>query len=84
MFRFNLKSDQDKQNAVVVRIFGSMKMKGESISFGTDSQVMAMQMAQSLGIAQPVYAVFSNGVVYRYSPGHTLTPEDVKNPEVIR
>ena len=84
MFRFNLKSDQDKQNAVVVRIFGSLKIKGETMFLGTDSQVMGMQMAQHLGIAQPVYAVFRNGVVYRYAPGHTLTPEDVKNPEVIR
>ena len=84
MFRFNLKSDEDKQNAIVVRIFGTIKMEGETFVMGTDAQVMGMQMAHCVGIAQPVYAIFKNGIVYRYAPGGTLTVEDVRNPEVIR
>jgi ethanolamine kinase len=84
MMRFNLKSDVKKDNAIIVRIFGTIKIAGEKIDIETDLQVMAMQMAAQLGIAQPVYAVFKNGMVYRYGQGHTLTGEDVQNPKVIR
>ncbi len=84
MFRFSLKSDPQHENALVIRIFGTFKMNNEDVSFGTDCQVMAMQMAHSVGIAESVYAIFKNGIVYRYAPGRTLTAEDLRNPSVIQ
>ena len=84
MFRFNLKSDPEHENAIVIRIFGTFVMNGQEIQLATDGQVMAMQVAHSVGIAEPVYAIFRNGIVYRYAPGRTLQLEDLKNPGTIR
>ena len=46
--------------------------------------VKYLQVAAAIGIAQPVHAIFKNGVVYRYAPGRTVKLEDLKNPSIIK
>ena len=84
MYCFNLKSDKEKQNALVVRLFGSIQVGKETFTAGSDEQTMAMQLAHAVGLAQPVIAILKNGIVYRFAPGRTLTIEDIKNPDIIR
>ena len=54
MFRFSLKSDTKLRNALVVRIFGVIKVEGmdETFAFGKDEQVVAMQVVHEIGIAE--------------------------------
>ena len=77
----HLVSDKDKKDAMVIRIF-VCGMKG--ISRDRDTEIMAMQVAAHIKVAQPVYALFRNGIVYKYGRGSTLTGEDLKNPIVVR
>ena len=84
MYCFNLKSDNEKQNALVVRLFGSIVYGKETLTFGGDEQTMAMQLAHAVGLAQPVIAILRNGIVYRFAPGRTLTLADIQNPDIIR
>ena len=86
MFRFSLKSDTKLQSALVVRIFGVVKVDGidEPFAFGKDEQVVAMQISHKIGIAEEVYALFKNGIVYRYLPGNTLDTSDLNKPDMIR
>ena len=85
LFRFNLRSDTEKQNALVVKLFGGMKIPtGETIYFGTNEQVMAMQVAHSVGISQEIVALLKNGMVYKYAIGDTMKREDISDPEIRR
>ena len=76
MYRFSLKTDTPYQNALVIKIFREPKMG--------DIEIMGMQVAHAVGIAEPVEAILNNGVVYRYTPGRPLTAQDLHNPDIIR
>ena len=77
----HLVSDEHKSDAVVVRVFVN------SVTFATvdrDTEVMSIQVAAAINVAAPVYALFKNGIVYKYAPGRTLTGDDLTKPELIR
>ena len=75
----HLLSDKGKKDAVVIRIF-IQGMTGVTIERNTE--VMAIQVAAHIKIGQPAYAVFRNGIAYRFAPGRSAIPEDVKNPKL--
>ena len=77
----HLVSDEDKNDAIVVRVFNS------NITMATvdrDNEVMAIQVAAAINVAAPVYALFKNGIVYKYANGRTLTGDDITKPELVR
>ena len=77
----HLVSDKDKEDAMVIHIF----VAGiKDIPLDRDTEVMAMQVSAHIKVAQPVYALFKNGIVYKYGKGRTLNGEDLKNPTVVR
>ena len=78
----HLVSDKDKKDAVVIRIFIDGGIAG--ITMDRDAEVMAIQVSANIKVAQPVYALFKNGIVYKYGTGRTLTGADLQNPFVIR
>ncbi len=81
----HLKADTDKKNALVLRIFGVLKLPdGIELTFDRNFEIMGLQLGHKIGISQPIYAIFENGVVYKYATGSTLTPKDLENPKVIR
>ena len=79
----HLVADVDKQDALVVRVFGQPN-PAMGMSMDRSTEVMCLQVAAHIKIGQPVYAIFKNGIIYRYAPGRTLTGDDIKNPDVIR
>ncbi len=81
----HLKSDTEKKDALVLRIFGEMTLPdGMEVTFDRNFEIMGLQLGHKIGISQPIYAIFENGVVYKYATGSTLTPKDLENPKVIR
>ena len=82
----HLKSDKDKSDALVVRTFGvfPFDLGIELPEIDRNYEVMALQAAGQIGVAQPVYALYKNGIVYGYATGRTVEPQDLKNPCVIR
>ncbi len=71
------------KDALVIRIFDQVEGE-EGLNDDREYEVMGMQVAHKIGVAQPVYAIFNNGVVYKYATGRTLTSKDVKNPTIIK
>ncbi len=84
MFCAYLKSDTGKKDAVVLRVFGEFKAIGVDFTFDRSFEIQGLQVGHKLGISQPVYAIFTNGVAYKYATGRTLTPGDLENPKIIR
>ncbi len=80
----HLKSDASRKYALVLRIFGSIKVEGFEIQLDRDYEVMGLQLGHKIGVSQPVIAIFKNGVVYKYATGRTLKPDDLDNPNVMR
>ena len=82
-----LKSDTSKSDALVLRTFGTLPFEfegGEPPKIDRDYEVMGLQIAARIGVAQPVYALYKNGIVYGYATGRTVEPNDLKDPKVIR
>ena len=77
----HLATDGDKEDAVLLRIYGAL---GSGLKIDRDVEIMCLQVAAAVKVGQPVYAIFNNGIVYRFAPGRTLTGEDVTNPDVMR
>ncbi len=84
MFCAHLNSDTGKNDAVVLRVFGLFNPKGLEFTFDRSFEIQGLQVGHKLGISQPVYAIFTNGVAYKYATGRTLTPGDLENPKIIR
>ncbi len=80
----HLKSDASRKYALVLRIFGSIKLDDIEILLDRDYEVMGLQLGHKIGVSQPVFAIFKNGVVYKYAIGRTLKPDDLDNPKVMR
>ncbi len=80
----HLESDINRKYALVLRIFGGMKIEGVDIQLDRDYEVMGLQLGHKIGVSQPVIAIFKNGVVYKYATGRTLKPDDLANPKVMR
>ena len=43
-----------------------------------------MQVAHHAGCFGNIYATFNNGIVYKYSPGRTLTCSELTDPAIAR
>lgn len=82
MFCCHLLSDTKREDALTIRVFGGIE--GLHLNFPRHIEVKGIQVAALLGVGQPIYAIFKNGVVYRFAPGRTLQPADVTDPKVIR
>jgi len=80
MKRFHLRSDNDLQDAIVVRVYGSTL----DTFVNREKEVLAMQVAHAAGCFQPLVAIFKNGVAYKYAHGRTLTTSDLNDPKIIR
>ena len=72
--------DKDRNDAVIVRIYGDLL--GEAVD--RDKEFLSIQVAQAAGCHAPIYAVFNNGLVYKYVPGHLPSLQDLTLPSVVR
>ncbi len=79
LFCCHLKSDLKRDDALVMRTFGDTL-----VDMCREYEVMGMQIGAQLGISQPVYGIFSNGVVYKYAHGRTLVSDDINNINILR
>ena len=77
----HLVSDKDKKDAMVIRIFVS---GAQGVIMDREMEILAIQVAAQINVGQPVYALFKNGIVYKYAAGRTLNAKDVQNPQVMR
>ena len=82
----HLKSDASKSDALVIRSFGShpIDLGEKTAEFDRSYEVMGLQIADRIGVGQPVYALYRNRVVYGYATGRTVEPGDLEKPSVIR
>ena len=71
--------DKDRNDALVVRI-----NCGDWDILDRNKEFLSIQVAQSAGCHAPIYAVFNNGLVYKYVPGRLPSLHDLEKPEVIR
>ncbi len=56
----------------------------EHVLFDHDLEVIGLKHAHTTQSGQPLYAIFKNGVAYRFAPGHCLKYEALSNPLIIR
>ena len=69
-----------KSDAVIIRINrGNLED-----AVDRDKEFLAMQVALAAGCQGPIYGVFNNGLVYKFSPGTMPTLHDLMQPKVIR
>ena len=80
MYCCHLEQDKDRNDAVIIRIFRGILAEG----MDRDKEFLSIQVAQSAGCHAPLYAVFNNGLVYKYVPGRLPSLHDFEKPEVIR
>ncbi|KAK6761004.1 hypothetical protein RB195_022176 [Necator americanus] len=70
----------DSNEKLVFRIFG--KNTGNFID--RDRELSAMEKLAREGLAAPLYARFSNGILCGYLPGTTVTADQLKNTDMQR
>ena len=74
------RSDNKRQDALVVRLFG--------LEVGTlltrDKEFLNLQIAHAAGCFPAILASFKNGLIYQYEPGRTLLIKDLNSPDMIR
>ena len=72
--------DRGRNDAVIVRIYRDIL--GEAVD--RDKEFLSIQVAQAAGCHAPIYAVFNNGLVYKYVPGRLPSLRDLMKPKVIQ
>ena len=80
MTSFFLKSDADRTDALVVRVYGCAGQVHPS----RDQEFLTLQVAQAAGSFPPILAAFNNGIVYQHMAGRIMTFHDLTTPEVIK
>ena len=80
MYCCHTAQDRDRDDAVLVRINRGFLAE----SMDRNKEFLSMQVAQAAGCHAPLYAVFNNGLVYKYVPGRLPSLHDLQNPKVIR
>ena len=72
--------DEWRDDAMVVRVHG-INLSGQ-YEFRT-SDIFGMQLAHHANCFPPIYAIFRNGVMYKYIPGKTMSRLEFIDPESI-
>ncbi|XP_043240299.1 ethanolamine kinase 1-like isoform X1 [Amphibalanus amphitrite] len=69
----------DQESTLLFRLYGD----GTDRFIDRDAEKRNMQMMHRAGCARPLVATFSNGIVYGFEPGHTVTKLSVRAPDVF-
>ena len=80
MVCFYHKDDEDRSEAVVVRVYGAVVGDFNP----RDKEFMNLQVADAAGCFPAIYASFNNGLVYQYAIGRHTNIHDIVKPENIR
>lgn len=78
---FYHQNDEEKQDAIVVRVHGNIPDMG---IVSRDKEFLAQQASHAIGCFPSIYASFNNGMMYQYAPGRGLTYRDLTDPKIIR
>ena len=81
VYKCYLKSDTALEGAIVVRVYGFI-MHNMSLIRTCSPWVWILAHKEGLGV--PVYATFTNGLVYGYAQGSPLTNEVQHNDKHLR
>ncbi|XP_044730625.1 ethanolamine kinase 1 [Chrysoperla carnea] len=80
LVRCRLEDDVDSSDTILIRIYGA---KSE-LFIDRDAEKRNLIKLQEVGISAPLYAIFNNGLAYKYINGTTLTTETVVVPKVYK
>ena len=72
--------DKDRNDAIIVRIYRGIMAE----ALDRDKEFLSIQVTQAVGWHAPIYAVFNNGLVYKYIPGRQPTLYDLQEPKIIQ
>ena len=74
------RSDNKRQDALVVRLFGLE----DGTLITRDKEFLNLQIAHAAGCFPAILASIKNGLIYQYAPGRTLKIKDLNSPDMIR
>ena len=80
MYCCHVAQDKERDDAVLVRVNRGFLAEG----MDRNKEFLSVQIAQTSGCHARIYAVFNNGLVYKYVPGRLPSLYDLQNPKVIR
>ena len=81
VFKCHLKSDHTLEEALVVRVYGTVMNDFSAIR---GSSPWVWMVADRIGLGSPVHATFTNGLVYGFAQGTPLTNEVKDDDKMLR
>lgn len=71
---------QNDEKAILLRAYG----KGSDVLVDRGMEAVTHGMLAERGLAAPLLALFQNGLLYGFTPGHVCTPQDLAKETVWR
>ena len=68
------------EDVVLLRVNGN----GTEVLINRTDELVSFITVHRSGLSPPVYAQLSNGLCYGFVPGRSLSPQDVRDPKVMR
>jgi len=66
-------NEGDSKMTLLMRVYG----KGTELIIDREAEVITMDSMNDNGMAAPLYGRFLNGIIYGYTPGKPLTPDQM-------